>query len=92
MTTLKDHSNLPVTDHKDVEICNSPSKEFRFSVCLVASVLYKLGYQNVSPDLGVSQLLILQMNVLLHSSLFSFWDSSNSHVGSFDGIHRWLSG
>ena len=54
MTTLKDHNNLPVTDHKDVEMCNSPSKEFCFLVCLVASVLYKLGYQNVSADLGIS--------------------------------------
>ena len=68
MTTLKDHNNFPVTGHKDVEMCNLPRKEFCFSVCLVASVLYKLGYQNVSPDLGISQLLILQMNFLLHSS------------------------
>ena len=60
MTTLKDHNNFPVTDHKDVEMCNLPRKEFCFSVCLVASVLYKLGYQNVSPDLGISQLLFLK--------------------------------
>ena len=69
MTTLKDHNNLPVTDHKDMEMCDLSSKDFSVLACLAASVLYKLGYQNVSPDLGISQLLILQMNFPLHSSL-----------------------
>ena len=66
---MKDRNNLPVTDHKDMEMCDLPSKDFSDLVYLAASVLYKLGYQNVSPDLGISQLSILQINFPLHSSL-----------------------
>ena len=29
MTSLKDHNNLPVTEPKDMEICDLPDKEFK---------------------------------------------------------------